>query len=108
MLEVLDGSAFRNLRVKKYRGSGFAADEFPITLTAGGLEVAVDGGRLRIVREGRSRKFVRAVEQLSFSAAHSRSRFSAARRSFSSKIPRSSSRWSAWASNFTKLAVAFS
>lgn len=43
------------------------------TLTAGGLEVAVEGGRLRIVREGTMRKFVRAVEQVSFSAAHSRS-----------------------------------
>ena len=43
------------------------------TLTAGGLQVAVEGGRLRIVREGTSRKFVRSVEQLSFSAAHSRS-----------------------------------
>lgn len=35
--QVVDGSAFRNLRVVKYRGSGFAGDEFPITLTAEGL-----------------------------------------------------------------------
>jgi propionate CoA-transferase len=42
------------------------------TMTAGGLEVAVEDGRLRIVREGKTRKFVRAVEQVSFSAAHSR------------------------------------
>lgn len=42
------------------------------TLTAGGLQVAVEHGRLRIVREGATRKFIRAVEQVSFSAAHSR------------------------------------
>ena len=35
--QVVDGSAFRHLRVMKYRGSGFAADEFPITLTAEGM-----------------------------------------------------------------------
>src|ERR1700730_15910801 len=35
--QVTDGSAFRNLLVMKYRGSGFAADEFPITLTADGM-----------------------------------------------------------------------
>ncbi len=40
--------------------------------TAGGLEVALEGGRLRIVREGRARKFVPRLEQLSFSAARSR------------------------------------
>src|SRR4026207_1717097 len=32
--QVQDGSAFRNLRVVKYRGSGFTGDEFPISLTA--------------------------------------------------------------------------
>ncbi len=37
--EVVDGSAYRNLRVKKYRGSGFAGDEFPITLTNEGLQL---------------------------------------------------------------------
>ena len=31
--QVVDGSAFRHLRVMKYRGSGFAGDEFPISLT---------------------------------------------------------------------------
>ena len=42
------------------------------TLTASGLETAVENGELRIVREGRVRKFVHAVEQISFSAARSR------------------------------------
>ncbi len=43
MHQVLDGSAFRNLRVMKYRGSGFAADEFPITLTSAGLQLTNRG-----------------------------------------------------------------
>ena len=33
--QVVEGSAFRNLRVLKYRGSSFLGDEFPISLTAG-------------------------------------------------------------------------
>lgn len=37
--QVVEGSAFRNLRVMKYRGSGFSGDEFPITLTADGLQL---------------------------------------------------------------------
>ena len=41
--QVVDGSAFRNLRVMKYRGSGFAGDEFPITLTAEGLQLTNRG-----------------------------------------------------------------
>jgi len=41
--QVLDGSAFRNLRVMKYRGSGFSADEFPITLTNAGLQLTNRG-----------------------------------------------------------------
>lgn len=41
--QVIDGSAFRNLRVMKYRGSAFAADEFPITLTLTGLELTNRG-----------------------------------------------------------------
>jgi circadian clock protein KaiC len=41
--QVVDGSAFRNLRVVKYRGSGFAADEFPITLTSDGLQLTNRG-----------------------------------------------------------------
>jgi propionate CoA-transferase len=39
---------------------------FCCTLTAGGLNVAVEEGRLRIVREGRHRKFVRKVQQVCF------------------------------------------
>jgi len=41
--QVVDGSAFRHLRVMKYRGSGFAADEFPITLTKDGLQLSNRG-----------------------------------------------------------------
>ena len=41
--QVVDGSAFRNLRVVKYRGSGFSADEFPITLTSEGLQLTNRG-----------------------------------------------------------------
>ncbi len=41
--QVIDGTAFRNLRVAKYRGSDFAADEFPITLTSRGLKLTSRG-----------------------------------------------------------------
>ena len=41
--QVVDGSAFRNLRVMKYRGSGFSGDEFPITLTAEGMQLTNRG-----------------------------------------------------------------
>jgi circadian clock protein KaiC len=41
--QVLDGSAFRNLRVVKYRGSAFSGDEFPITLTTDGLQLTNRG-----------------------------------------------------------------
>lgn len=41
--QVVNGSAFRNLRVMKYRGSGFAADEFPITLTSEGMQLTNRG-----------------------------------------------------------------
>jgi circadian clock protein KaiC len=41
--QVLDGSAFRNLRVVKYRGSGFTGDEFPISLTAEGMQLTNRG-----------------------------------------------------------------
>ncbi|MDM0059224.1 acyl CoA:acetate/3-ketoacid CoA transferase [Variovorax fucosicus] len=40
---------------------------FAGTFTAGGLEVAIEGGKLRIVTEGRAPKFVAAVEQITFS-----------------------------------------
>jgi circadian clock protein KaiC len=40
---VVDGSAFRNLRIVKYRGSGFSGDEFPITITAEGMELSNRG-----------------------------------------------------------------
>jgi circadian clock protein KaiC len=41
--QVVDGTAFRNLRVMKYRGSGFGSDEFPITLTPAGMELTNRG-----------------------------------------------------------------
>jgi circadian clock protein KaiC len=41
--QVVDGSAFRHLRVMKYRGSGFAGDEFPISLTSEGLQLTNRG-----------------------------------------------------------------
>jgi circadian clock protein KaiC len=41
--QVVDGSAFRNLRVMKYRGSGFSDDEFPITLSTRGLQLTNRG-----------------------------------------------------------------
>lgn len=37
------------------------------TFTAGGLDVAVEGGQLVIRKEGRSRKFVQRIEQVTFS-----------------------------------------
>ncbi len=40
---VVDGSAFRNLRIVKYRGSGFAGDEFPIALSPDGLQLTNRG-----------------------------------------------------------------
>ena len=40
---VLDGSAFRTLRVVKYRGSGFAGDEFPISLTNKAMQLTNRG-----------------------------------------------------------------
>jgi circadian clock protein KaiC len=41
--QVVDGSAFRNLRVIKYRGSAFAGDEFPIALGDRGMELTNRG-----------------------------------------------------------------
>lgn len=40
------------------------------TLSAGGLEAIVSGGKLEIVREGRIRKFVAKVEHLSFNGPY--------------------------------------
>jgi len=37
--QVVDGSVFRTLRVMKYRGSGFAGDEFPVLMSAEGLKL---------------------------------------------------------------------
>ncbi len=37
--QIIDGSAFRNLRIVKYRGSAFAGDEFPISLAAQGMQL---------------------------------------------------------------------
>jgi circadian clock protein KaiC len=41
--QVVAGAAFRSLRVMKYRGSGFAGDEFPIALGASGLQLTNRG-----------------------------------------------------------------
>jgi circadian clock protein KaiC len=41
--QVVEGSAFRNLRVMKYRGSGFSGDEFPIALSMEGLQLTNRG-----------------------------------------------------------------
>jgi circadian clock protein KaiC len=41
--QVVDGSAFRNLRVMKYRGSGFSGDEFPISLSDQALQLTNRG-----------------------------------------------------------------
>lgn len=40
---TLEGSAFRSLRVVKYRGSGFSGDEFPITLSGHGMQLTTRG-----------------------------------------------------------------
>ncbi len=39
---------------------------FSGTFTAGGLQIAIEGGRLKIVREGRHAKFVPAIEQICY------------------------------------------
>lgn len=41
--QVIAGSSFRNVRVMKYRGSGFLGDEFPITITDAGIQVTNRG-----------------------------------------------------------------
>jgi circadian clock protein KaiC len=40
---MVAGSSFRDLRVAKYRGSGFLADEFPITINDTGMHVSNRG-----------------------------------------------------------------
>ena len=41
--QVVEGSAFRDLRVMKFRGSAFGGDEFPITLTSEGMQLTNRG-----------------------------------------------------------------
>ena len=41
--QVINGSAFRHMRVVKYRGSGFVGDEFPISLSKHGLQLTTRG-----------------------------------------------------------------
>jgi len=41
--QVVEGSAFRNLRVIKYRGSEFWGDEFPILLSSEGMQLTNRG-----------------------------------------------------------------
>ncbi|MBP1765601.1 MAG: CoA transferase [Firmicutes bacterium] len=43
------------------------------TFTAGGLKVAVQGGKLAIEKEGKAKKFIPAVEQVTFSGKYARS-----------------------------------
>jgi propionate CoA-transferase len=40
------------------------------TMTAGDLEIALEGGKLKIVREGKIKKFVKNVEHITFSGAY--------------------------------------
>ncbi|MFN0179105.1 MAG: circadian clock protein KaiC [Gemmatimonadales bacterium] len=42
-LQVIEGSAFRSIRVVKYRGSSFLGDEFPLTITADGIRITNRG-----------------------------------------------------------------
>ena len=44
------------------------------TLTAGGLEVAVENGAMKIVKEGKSKKFIPSVQQITFSGAYAQSK----------------------------------
>jgi len=41
--QVVAGSSFRNIRIVKYRGSGFLGDEFPMTITEKGIQVTNRG-----------------------------------------------------------------
>jgi circadian clock protein KaiC len=41
--QVVGGSAYRHLRIVKYRGSGFLGDEYPVALTSSGIRVTDRG-----------------------------------------------------------------
>lgn len=41
--QVVNGSGFRNIRVMKYRGSGFLGDEFPVAINEWGIHVTNRG-----------------------------------------------------------------
>ncbi len=41
--QVIDGASHRSLRVTKYRGSSFSADEYPLALSARGVDVTPRG-----------------------------------------------------------------
>lgn len=43
---------------------------FAGSFTAGGLKIAIEGGKLVIAKEGKNRKFVESVEQVTFSGTH--------------------------------------
>jgi propionate CoA-transferase len=42
------------------------------TMTAGGLEIAVENDRLKIVQEGAVKKFIKKVEQITFGAKYAK------------------------------------
>lgn len=42
------------------------------TLTAGGLEIALENGALRIIKEGKNKKFIPAVQQVTFSGDYAK------------------------------------
>lgn len=44
------------------------------TLTAGGLEIAIENGAMKIVKEGKSKKFIPIVQQVTFSGAYAQSK----------------------------------
>jgi len=45
---------------------------FSGTLTAGGLDIAIENGELKIKQEGKKKKFVKKVEQITFSGEYAR------------------------------------